>query len=172
MMIKNILSITLAFCFATSLYGAENKQMESNEFEVSKSEIMPKVTPPVIRDNKTETVYDPTTKLMWQDNSEVKSNDRKWQDAIAYCDNLTFGGYSDWRLPDIKELLSITDIAQYNLDVTIKNGFQNVNTHIYWSSSTNTKNSYYAWIFYVSGGKVEVKNIDSSSYVRCVRDSK
>lgn len=27
-----------------------------------------------------------------------------WYDAIAYCENLTLGGQSDWRLPDLAEL--------------------------------------------------------------------
>lgn len=190
MMIKNILSITLAFSLASSLYGAEEKpkkqtktsvknskeqvkntslKIDENEFEISKSEVMPKVTLPVIRDNKTQTVYDPTTKLMWQDNSEVKNNAKNWQDAMSYCDNLTLGGYSDWRLPDIKELLSITDVTRY--DPVIKSGFKNVRTDGYWSGSIYAKDSDDAWYVHFDRGYEEPYTKGYNFLVRCVRDS-
>jgi hypothetical protein len=34
-----------------------------------------------------------------------------WQDALAYCDSLNFGGYQDWHLPDPYELDSINDFG-------------------------------------------------------------
>jgi hypothetical protein len=47
---------------------------------------------------------DPVTNLMW---SFKTPSDQSWNDAINYCNNLTEGGYSDWRLPTISELRSI-----------------------------------------------------------------
>ena len=43
-----------------------------------------------------------------------------WEDALAFAENATFGGHTDWRLPTIKELESITD---YNHSPTA--GFYN-----------------------------------------------
>lgn len=39
--------------------------------------------------------------LVW---SNPSYNAMNWNDAINYCKNLTEGGYSDWRLPNIDEL--------------------------------------------------------------------
>ena len=37
------------------------------------------------------------------------SDKLKWNDASSYCSNLNLAGKSDWRLPSIVELSSITD---------------------------------------------------------------
>ncbi len=48
------------------------------------------------RDNSKEIVTDSVTGLMWQDDSSAKSVKKDWEDAKAYCQNLTHGGYNDW----------------------------------------------------------------------------
>jgi hypothetical protein len=56
-------------------------------------------------DNGDSTVTNLATGLTWQ-----KSDDgitRNWQEALAYCTNLTLAGSDDWRLPNAKELQSI-----------------------------------------------------------------
>jgi hypothetical protein len=35
-----------------------------------------------------------------------------WQEALAFCQNLTTAGYDDWRLPNAKELQSIVDYTR------------------------------------------------------------
>jgi len=70
------------------------------------------------------TVIDLNTGLEWQQTfsdaidvceaSETSENAGEiCENAENYCKNLKYGGHSDWRLPDIKELLSITNIAKY-----------------------------------------------------------
>jgi len=64
-----------------------------------------------------KTVYDKITGLTWQrppdtngDGSLTTSDKLNWADAKAYPAKLNaakFGGYSDWRLPTIKELYSL-----------------------------------------------------------------
>lgn len=56
------------------------------------------------------TVTDRATGLMWAKNDNGAGID--WGAALSYCENLALGGYSDWRLPDIKELQFIVDYSR------------------------------------------------------------
>ncbi|MBN1420307.1 MAG: DUF1566 domain-containing protein [Planctomycetes bacterium] len=56
-----------------------------------------------------------------------------WQDALKYCDGLVFAGRDDWRLPNIRELLSIVDYGR--TDPAIDPVFGAL-SEWYWSSST------------------------------------
>ena len=114
-------------------------------------------------------VSDSATGLQWQDDAIVASTQRNWTDAIAYCENtLALGGHDDWRLPNKKELLSIADRSRYHpaLDTSV---FQNFSSSNYWSSTTNARDTNYAWIvdFYYGDSYNYGKTRDD--YVRCVR---
>ena len=52
----------------------------------------------------TEAWADPVTGLTWQNGSGVGVDYYTYQGAKDYCANLSWGGYSDWRLPDIDDL--------------------------------------------------------------------
>jgi hypothetical protein len=65
-----------------------------------------------IRDNTKLVVNDTKTGLMWQD--DAVGSTMTWANAITTCESLTLGGYSDWRLPNIRELKSIVDRTRYN----------------------------------------------------------
>lgn len=61
-------------------------------------------------DNGDSTITDIATGLMWmKEDSKVGMN---WEDALHYADTLTYAGYSDWRLPNAKELQSIVDYSR------------------------------------------------------------
>ena len=51
------------------------------------------------------TVIDSSTGLMWQ--KKTDGVQRNWDDAIKYCSNLIHGGFSDWKLPNGKELRQV-----------------------------------------------------------------
>ncbi|MGD1822662.1 MAG: DUF1566 domain-containing protein [Pleomorphochaeta sp.] len=57
------------------------------------------------QDNEDGTVTDLNTGLMWQQTPDF--NRYTYDEAVAYCENLEIGGYTDWRLPTIKELYSL-----------------------------------------------------------------
>ena len=47
---------------------------------------------------------DPNTGLMWQNGADHTT---PWTGARWYCEELTWGGYDDWRLPNISRLRSL-----------------------------------------------------------------
>ena len=55
--------------------------------------------------NKDGTITDNATGLMWQQSDDGERRD--WQTALKYAESSVLAGYSDWRLPNIKELQSI-----------------------------------------------------------------
>ncbi|MFA6831361.1 MAG: DUF1566 domain-containing protein [Bacteroidaceae bacterium] len=61
-------------------------------------------------DNGDETISDTATGLMWakSDNGEGVT----WKDALAYAEGSELAGYTDWRLPNVKELQSIVDYTR------------------------------------------------------------
>ena len=60
--------------------------------------------------NTDSTISDHATGLMWQQADDGMTRD--WEDALDYAENLTLGGYTDWRLPNAKELHSIVDYTR------------------------------------------------------------
>jgi len=107
--------------------------------------------------------------LMWQDDESVKSNELTWHEAINYCNNLTLDGHSDWRLPTINELLSITDDTKY--DPAIIDGLQYATSGFYWSSSPYVSDTSFAWFVYFKIGYDFWYGKSTTNLVRCVRDS-
>jgi len=61
-------------------------------------------------DNEDGTVTDLATGLMWQ--KADSSTELDWKDSLEYAENLELAGYSDWRLPNAKELQSIVDYSR------------------------------------------------------------
>jgi hypothetical protein len=60
--------------------------------------------------NNDGTISDMATGLMWQQADDAIARD--WQTAISYAENLTLANYTDWRLPNTKELHSIVDYSR------------------------------------------------------------
>lgn len=61
-------------------------------------------------DNGDGTITDQATGLMWMKADSAKG--MNWQQALSYAENLEHAGYSDWRLPNAKELHSIVDYSR------------------------------------------------------------
>ncbi len=59
--------------------------------------------------NLNGTVTDTDTGLMW---AQVPSSAMTWANALNYAEGLSLGGYSDWRLPNVKELQSLVDLPR------------------------------------------------------------
>jgi Protein of unknown function (DUF1566) len=123
-------------------------------------------------DNSDGTISDEATGLMWSQADSGEAMD--WEAALAYAEEMNavnYLGYSDWRLPNVKELQSIVDYnyapdaqdAAYNgpaLDPMfsvseITNEIGAADYPYYWTSTSSRFQSggdfYYAW--YVAAGR-------------------
>jgi len=108
-------------------------------------------------------VTDSTTGLEWQDNKIVYKN---WIEGISYCEELTLGGYSDWKMPNINELLSIFDYSNFSFYSV----FENVSHNYYWSSTTVVDSNISARTVFPGSGFAYPNLKSNGSYtVRCVR---
>ncbi len=52
------------------------------------------------------TITDLDMGLMW---TQLPGASTTWDAALSYAENLSLGGFSDWRLPNVKELQTLTD---------------------------------------------------------------
>lgn len=118
-------------------------------------------------DNGNDTVTDTVTGLVWQQgDSQNDSGGRSWEDALDYCECLNLAERSDWRLPNVRELESLTDVDRY--DPAIDPLFD-CRSSGYWSSSTGAYYPDFAWVVYFDDGDVDGYYKTTGNYVRCVR---
>ena len=117
-------------------------------------------------DNGDGTITASDTGLMWQ--KETAPGFYQWEQATAYCENLILGGYSDWRLPTIKELDSIGDLTRYNRAID-KTYFPNTMSSPPYLSSTAYYAPRYLWGMYFENCEDRIIGRTSYYYVRAVR---
>ena len=91
--------------------------------------------------NSDGTVADLDTGLTWQQAEVAAAN---WTSALHYAESLSLAGYTDWRLPNIKELQSLNDetLATPSLDADF---FPDTQAAEYWSSTTLVGDTNRAW---------------------------
>ena len=99
---------------------------------------------------------DMDTSYIW---STILSSEKNWDDAIAYCDNLTEGEYYDWTLPSKDVLLSL-----YNEE---KHSSKLGDTGNFWSSTT--RDNEFAWSISFTDGDIQANMKSYLASVRCVR---
>jgi hypothetical protein len=127
------------------------------------------------------TVVDNLTGLMWEQktddgSSRDKDNTYTWKDGLAYCENLVLSGYSDWRLPNPKELVRLLDLSKSSPAINTAY-FPNTNNGWYWTGTTCSgchKKKAFS-VDFTDGTLSAQTKYDGesyySSYVRCVRNA-
>jgi hypothetical protein len=113
------------------------------------------------------TVTDTITGLVWQ--RDTSSN--TWAEAKAYCAGLTLGGFSDWRLPAVMELLTVVDFTRI-LPAIDPTAFPNAPTGVFWTSSPYAFLSGDAWLVDFNYGDWDNISVGNGDAVRCVRGSR
>ena len=104
------------------------------------------------KDYGTETwvVIDLATGLMWPKNwvggGCAIGAKKNWNDALDWIHNLDWGGFNDWTMPNVLELMSIGNFGLQNPAIhTPFNNIQPDNYKGYWTSTTYIGNTTYAW---------------------------
>lgn len=117
-------------------------------------------------DNGNGTTTDLLTDLTWQ---QIPYSDSiTWEQALTLADTLTFAGYSDWRLPNIKELQSINDESLINPSIN-QTFFNGVNVNHYWSSTSLPNQTTKAWYLDTQFGITTYQFKTIKLYTLCVR---
>lgn len=112
-------------------------------------------------------VTDSTTSLMWQ---KEYVTGKSWQQALKYCEDSTYAGYSDWRLPNKNELASLSNYGKSSAPYSYFPGMPS-NYFWFWSSSTCIGDIDAAWgVDFELGVYCKEKTSAKNLNVRCVRN--
>ena len=108
---------------------------------------------------------DNQTGLTWQ---------RSFQDQVTYaeadsfCQSLVLGGASDWRLPSIRELVSIVDHTRV-VPAIDEATFPGTPSLYFWSSTPYVDTPGTMWTIYFGNGGMTGYGGSQKLHVRCVR---
>ena len=136
-------------------------------------------------DNNNGTISDTTTGLMWSKcylghsgmqcevggtGSSGNPTQMDWQAALIAADSSNLSGYDDWRLPNIKELVTIIERSCVGpaINSTIFPRVPMTQTNTWTSSKSNLFNEQtFVVNFYI--GNTSAYSRDTLNYVRLVR---
>ena len=143
---------------------SSNAKTEAANVMCVRGNKLPKSTLEIDKIEEDEIVSDSATELIWQ---KSYANDKNWQAALSYCENLEYAGYSDWRLPNKNELSSLVKYGEHNP----ASDFPDMPTNTFWTSTTTAEIKDSAWsIDFYSGYVATTENKSTTHYVRCVRN--
>lgn len=108
---------------------------------------------PRFTDNGDGTVTDQLTGLVWLQDAD-RFGEVTWEQALEKAKFLAAGDHGlddgsrpgDWRLPNIRELRSLLDYSQVDPMIPAGHPFANVQSAIYWSSTTLASAPTLAWM--------------------------
>ncbi|MEI6563265.1 MAG: DUF1566 domain-containing protein [bacterium] len=147
--------------------GQTNSLTSGDDGDLRKGMTWP--TPRFTVQANTNVVLDNLTSLMWARNANLPGGATNWSDAVSYCKTLAYGSYSDWRLPNVRELQSLIDFSQYSPVLPPDHPFTDVQSDYYWSSTTYTHESSSAWHVLLSDGYTYYSTKGTLFYVWPVR---
>lgn len=129
------------------------------------------------------TVSDLQTGLMWQQCSfgqtfndelnqcEGATQQLNWGEALRGASNSELAAYTDWQVPNIKELASILEhqCVQPSINETV---FFDTQLNNYWSSTSGVSRADLAWVYQFDKGLNSLHAKTSDIFLRLVRYEK
>lgn len=120
-----------------------------------------------------DVVIDLATGLMWAadgDEAGCRSATKcSWSVALNYAKSLDFAGFTDWRIPNIFELISIVDSGSEQ-PLILEPPFANTRFDSYWWTSTSRHGlTTFAATVGFSMWYVSLRSKITNYYLRCVR---
>ncbi len=91
-------------------------------------------------------------------------------EAVQYCDELVWGGFDDWTLPDLNHFLTIVDFNVQDeplADVALLPGMTDL-TKTYWSALAGSEDGE-GWTFDYGAGQAVSTGVELGWAVRCTR---
>ena len=118
-------------------------------------------------EEQNEVVIDKKTGLTWTKNASLSDFPMTWDEALAFIKDLNHSGlygYNDWKLPNRKELLSVTSHETINPSLPPYHPFENVFNSYYWTSTSCARLPDQAWYIHLGGARV-FKGMKYGSYM-------
>lgn len=174
---KNLIKTTLlsnGLLFSFSSLAAPICSNLNPAIEVTKADI-------IYTQNADGSVTDESTGLIWAKCSLGLSGNHcengtaatyNWKDALDdAAQNANLHGKTDWRLPNVAELSSLTEKACYSPAIN-ENIFPNTQTNTdYWTSTPREASESQAWTVHFNRGWDGYVTKGGVRYVRLVRDA-
>jgi len=124
-------------------------------------------------DNGDGTITDNASGLMWpKDLKGAACNGGSsigWIAGITFAEGLTFATHSDWRMANLKELISIMDYSLYG--PPLNPIFIQAVTSSYWTSTAYKGNLDFRWGVWFTSGNCSNIHKAGNAYIMPVRDA-
>jgi hypothetical protein len=114
-----------------------------------------------------DVVFDTHSGLIWTKNASLSDFPMTWNEALTFIKELNRSklcGYSDWKLPNRKELFSLMSHETINPSLPPAHPFINIFTGYYWTSTSCVRLPNQAWYIHLGGARV-FKGMKYSSYM-------
>ena len=134
-------------------------------------------------DTVVDAFYDTDLNITWRRNANLNGR-MTWTDAMSWAENMTFGGYTDWRLPTSdttcplynctgSEMGHLWYVELGNLagDLTPNRGnFVDMRLFAYWSGTQDPQDTSKAWGINIDQGDQFVGGKENALFAMAVRN--
>lgn len=124
---------------------------------------VPWPTPRFTVQTNTALVLDNLTGLIWARQPHAIPGNSQWHyfhAALDFCENLTFAGHADWRVPNVRELHSLIDYGRSTPALPLSHPFTGIQSvQDYWSSTPFVDTTTEAFGVNMQRGHVKAANM-------------